>query len=292
MANSDGGRARVAVVTGGGGGIGRAAVERYLSEGWSVVAGDLNSERGRQLIAELDAGDRLEFLEVDVAEEVDIEALIILAVERFGGLDVMFNNAGIGGAFGPITEQTVDEWDATFAVNMRSVFLGTKHAARAMIAGGGGGAIVNTASVAGLTGGGGPQAYSATKSGVISLTMSTAVELAEHRIRVNAICPGAIYTDLLHRGKPERTDSWRAEIQPWPDRGDATAIADIAYWLGSDESRFVTGTWVVADGGLLAATPRLMAHDLQHMRSMAGIAWGNTGRQAEVRRFADEAPGV
>ena len=283
---------QIAVVTGGGGGIGRAAVERFLSEGWSVVAGDLNAERGRQLVAELDAGNRLEFLEVDVASEVDVEALVTLAVERFGHLDMMFNNAGIGGAFGPITEQTVDEWDATFAVNMRSVFLGTKYAARAMIAAGRGGAIVNTASVAGLTGGGGPQAYSATKAGVISLTQSTAVELAEHRIRVNAICPGAIYTDLLHRGKPERTDSWRAEIQPWPDRGDATAIADIAYWLGSNESRFVTGTWVVADGGLLAATPRLMAHDLQHMRTMAGIAWGNTGRQAEVRRFAEDDPSV
>lgn len=283
---------RVAIVTGGGGGIGRAAVERYLAEGWLVVAGDLNGDRGAQLVAELDAGDRLEFLEVDVASEVDVEALVNLAVARFGRLDVMFNNAGIGGAFGPITEQTVEEWDATFAVNMRSVFLGTKHAARAMIAGGEGGAIVNTASVAGLTGGGGPQAYSATKSGVISLTQSTAVELAEYRIRVNAICPGAIYTDLLHRGKPERTDSWRAEIQPWPDRGDATAIADIAFWLGSDESRFVTGTWIVADGGLMAATPRLMAHDLQHMKSMAGIAWGNTGKQAEVRRFADGASNV
>ncbi len=292
MGTHDGERRPTAVVTGGGGGIGRAAVERFLAEGWSVVAGDLNSDRGASLLADLNVGDRLEFLEVDVASEVDVEALVGLAVDRFGGVDVMFNNAGIGGAFGPITEQTVDDWDATFAVNMRSVFLGTKHAARAMIEAGRGGAIVNTASVAGLTGGGGPQAYSATKSGVISLTMSTAVELAEHRIRVNAICPGAIYTDLLHRGKPERTDSWRAEIQPWPDRGDATAIADIAYWLGSDESRFVTGTWVVADGGLLAATPRLMAHDLQHMRNMAGIAWGNTGRKPEVRRFADDGPGV
>ena len=286
MADKDGVSTRVVVVTGGGGGIGRAAVERYLAEGWSVVAGDLNGDRGRQLIAELDAGDRLEFLEVDVAEEVDVEALVTLAVERFGGLDVMFNNAGIGGAFGPITEQTVDEWDATFAVNMRSVFLGTKHAARAMIAGGRPGAIVNTASVAALTGGGGPQAYSATKAGVVSLTKSTAVELAEHHIRVNAVCPGAVYTELLHRGDPEHTDSWRREIQPWPDRGDAAAIADVAIWLASDEARFVTGTSVVADGGLLAATPRLMDHDLSHMRSMSGIAWGTTGRRAEVRRLA------
>lgn len=292
MGTTTGGQSPVAIVTGGGGGIGRAAVERWLELGWNVVAGDLNAERGRTLIDELDAGDRLAFLAVDVAEESDVEALVALAVDRWGRLDAMFNNAGIGGAFGPIIEQTVEEWDATFAVNMRSVFLGTKHAARAMIGAGNGGAIVNTASVAGLTGGGGPPAYSATKAGVVNLTQSSAVQLAEHRIRVNAVCPGAVYTELLHRGRPERTDEWRAEIQPWPDRGDATAIADVAVWLASDEARFVTGTWVVADGGLLAATPRLMDHDLSHMRNMAGMAWGNTGRPAEVRRFAGEPPGM
>ncbi len=123
-------------------------------------------------------------------------ALVALAVESFGGLDVMFNNAGIGGAFGPITEQDVEEWDATFAVNMRSVFLGTKHAARAMIAGGHGGSIINTASIAGSSGGGGPQAYSATKAGVLSLTKTTSVELARiesgstpcHRARSTPSC--------------------------------------------------------------------------------------------------------
>ncbi|MDA3007986.1 MAG: SDR family oxidoreductase [Actinomycetota bacterium] len=276
---------RVAVVTGGAGGIGRAAVERWLALGWSVVAADLNAERGAELLAEVDGGERLLFVPVDVSIEEDMAGLIDTAVARFGRVDAMFNNAGIGGAFGPITEQTVADWDATFAVNLRSVFLGTKHAARAMIAAGRPGAIVNTASVAALTGGGGPQAYSATKAGVVSLTKSTAVELAEHRIRVNAVCPGAVYTELLHRGDPEHTDSWRREIQPWPDRGDAAAIADVAIWLASDEARFVTGTSVVADGGLLAATPRLMDHDLSHMRSMSGIAWGTTGRRAEVRRL-------
>jgi NAD(P)-dependent dehydrogenase (short-subunit alcohol dehydrogenase family) len=214
-------------------------------------------------------------------------ALVTLAVESFGGLDVMFNNAGIGGAFGPITEQDVDEWDATFAVNMRSVFLGTKHAARAMIAGGHGGSIINTASIAGSSGGGGPQAYSATKAGVLSLTKTTSVELAAHRIRVNAVSPGAIYTELLHRGRPEFTDSWREQIQPWPDRGTAEAIADVVAWLASDESRFVTGTEVLADGGVMAAAPRLVDHDLAHLRTMSGMAWGNTGRSAEVRRLTD-----
>lgn len=275
----------VAVVTGGGGGIGRAAVERWLADGWAVVAADLNADRGAALIDELDAGDRVRFLTVDVSREDDMAHLVDTAVNTFGQLDAMFNNAGIGGAFGPITEQTVEDWDATFAVNLRSVFLGTKHAARVMIAGGRPGAIVNTASVAALTGGGGPQAYSASKAGVVSLTQSTAVELAPHHIRVNAVCPGAIYTELLHRGNPDHTDSWRRDIQPWPERGDAAAIADIAVWLASDEARFVTGTSIVADGGLMAATPRLMDHDLSHMKTMSGIAWGNTGRPAEVRRL-------
>ena len=280
-------RRSTAVVTGGGGGIGRAATERFLRDGYAVVVGDLNPDRGRELITELDAGDRLRFLEVDVSVERDMESLVAAAVESFGGVDVMFNNAGIGGACGPITEQSVEEWDATFAVNMRSVFLGTKHAARAMIEGERGGSIINTASIAGSTGGGGPQAYSATKAGVLSLTKTSAVELAPHRIRVNAVSPGAIYTELLHRGRPEFTDSWREQIQPWPDRGTAEAIADVVAWLASDESRFVTGAEVLADGGVIAAAPRLVDHDLAHLRTMSGMAWGNTGRSAEVRRITD-----
>jgi NAD(P)-dependent dehydrogenase (short-subunit alcohol dehydrogenase family) len=274
---------RVGVVTGGGGGIGLAIARTIVAAGGSVVIGDLNAERGDAAVAEL--GDHARFVRVDVSDEDDVERLVAVAVDQFGAIDAMFNNAGVGGAFGPITEQTVEAWDATFAINTRSVFLGTKHAARRMIAQGGGGAIVNTASVAGLTGGGGPQAYSAAKAAVIGFTKATAAELAEHRIRVNAVCPGAIYTELLTRGRPEVTDAWRAEIQPWPDRGEPEMIADVAMWLASDESRFVTGEAVVADGGLLAATPRLLDHDLPHLRRMTGIAYGNTGRDAEVRRL-------
>lgn len=276
--------AQVAVVTGGGGGIGLSIAERIVGGGGWVVVGDLNEERGRDAVAAL--GDRARFLRVDVSQEADVEALVAAAVESFGRIDAMFNNAGVGGAFGPITEQTVEAWDVTFAIDVRSVFLGTKHAARQMIDQGGGGAIVNTASIAGLTGGGGPQAYSAAKAAVIGLTKATAVELAEHRIRVNAVCPGAVYTELLHRGRPEQTDVWREQIQPWPDRGEPTMIADVACWLASDEARFVTGEAVVADGGLMAAAPRLLDHDLPHLRRMSGIAYGNTGRDAEVRRLS------
>lgn len=276
---------RVAVVTGAGGGIGLAIAVKIVGEGGAVVLGDLNIERGTEALATIGTSDAVRFVQVDVSDEPDVEALLTAAIDSFGHVDAMFNNAGIGGAFGPITEQSVDAWDTTFAVNVRSVFLGTKHAARAMIEAGTGGAIVNTASVAGMSGGGGPQAYSATKAAVISLTKTTAVELAGHRIRVNAVCPGAIYTELLHRGRPELTDVWREQIQPWPERGQAEMIADVAVWLAGDEARFVTGEAVTADGGLMAATPRLMDHDLPHLRRMTGIAYGNTGREAEVRRL-------
>ena len=274
---------QVAVVTGGGGGIGLAIAERIVAAGGSVVIGDLNVERGRAAVAKL--GDQARFVPVDVSDESDVEALVNAAVDSFGRLDAMFNNAGVGGAFGPITEQSVGAWDATFAINVRSVFLGTKHAARQMIEQGVGGSIVNTASVAGLSGGGGPQAYSAAKAAVIGFTKATAVELAEHRIRVNAVCPGAIYTELLHRGRPEQTDVWREQLQPWPERGQPEMIADVAIWLSSDESRFVTGEAVVADGGMMAAAPRLLEHDLGHLKRMTGIAYGNTGREADVRRL-------
>lgn len=277
--------AQVAVVTGAGGGIGLEIARQVVASGGAVVIGDLNVERGRAAIDDLTGGDRVRFERVDVAVEEDVARLVAVAVDAYGALDAMFNNAGIGGAFGPITEQTVEDWDTTFAVNIRSVFLGTKHAARAMIAQGGGGAIVNTASIAGLTGGGGPQAYSATKAAVISLTQTTAVELAPHRIRVNAVCPGAIYTELLHRGRPETTDEWREHLQPWPDRGQPEMVADVATWLASDAARFVTGASVTADGGLMAATPRLLDHDLPHLRRMTGIAYGNTGRDPDVRRL-------
>lgn len=273
------------MVTGAGGGIGFEIARSVVAAGGSVVVGDLNEARGRAAVEALGTEDRVRFGCVDVADEADVRRLVDLATTAFGRLDAWFNNAAIGGAFGPVTEQSVDDWDATFAVNVRSVFLGTKHAARVMIEQGDGGAIVNTASIAGLTGGGGPQAYSATKAAVISLTQTTAVELAPHRIRVNAVCPGAIYTELLHRGRPERTDRWREEIQPWPDRGRPEMIADVAVWLAGDAAKFVTGEAVTADGGLMAATPRLMDHDLSHLQRMTGMAYGNTGKDPEVRRL-------
>jgi NAD(P)-dependent dehydrogenase (short-subunit alcohol dehydrogenase family) len=283
---------RVAIVTGGASGMGRGTVERFLDEGASVVAADLNAERGEELLAQRRAhGDdgRLRFTRADVAEEADVAAVVSLAVEAFGRLDVMFNNAGIGGAFGPITELDVDAWDETFAVDTRSVFLGIKHAARVMIEAGRGGSIINTASIAGLTAGAGPQAYSAAKAAVANLSQSAAFELAPHRIRVNAICPGAIYTPLMHLGDEAAADAWVSRLQPWPGRGEPHHIAGAALWLASDDSEFVTGQNIVVDGGLLAAGPRVVAevHSL-NPTSIAGMTYGTTGRRPRVRRVGGE----
>jgi NAD(P)-dependent dehydrogenase (short-subunit alcohol dehydrogenase family) len=283
---------RVAVITGGASGMGLASVERFLDEGASVVAADLNEAKGAELLAARErSGDakRLRFARADVAEEADVAALVELALGEFGRLDVMFNNAGVGGAFGPITETSVEAWDETFAIDTRSVFLGIKHAARAMIAAGRGGSILNTASVAALSGGGGAQAYSAAKAAVASITQSSALELAPHRIRVNAICPGAIYTPLMHGGNEEAADRWVKQIQPWPDRGEPWHIAAAALFLASDDSTFVSGHLLVVDGALTAAGPRLIEHSdaFRKLRTLSGIAYGTTGRKPRYRKLSD-----
>lgn len=284
---------RVAAVTGGAGGIGRATVERFLAEGSSVMIGDLNEERGRSLVERLIQDgyhDRVAFSRTDVSQESDVAALVESTVATFGGLDIMFNNAGFGGAIGPITEIDVDHWDETFAVLVRSVFLGIKHAARAMIRQGGGGAIINTASVAGLAGGVPPMAYAASKTAVIGITKHAAVELAQHRIRVNAVCPGIIFTDLMHLGRPEEADEVRNQIQPWPDRGEPEHIASAVAYLASDDSIFVSGEAHVVDGGYLA-NGLLAVHPLfggKGRPTHVGITRGTTGRPYDVHRLPSE----
>jgi len=249
---------KVAVVTGGASGMGQASVLRFLAEGAKVVVSDLNEasiDATMGLIAEHGHAGDAAAIRTDVAQEADVEAAVGLAVERFGGLNVMFNNAGVGGAFGPVTELAVEDWDYTFAVLVRGVFLGAKHATRVMQAQGGGGAIINTASIAGLGGGAGPTAYSAAKAAVANLTKALAPELAPARIRVNAIAPGAIRTPLLHGNRPERTEARAQARTPWPRLGEGEDIAQAALYLASDEAEFVTGQILVVDGGALAMGP-------------------------------------
>ncbi|HBV25589.1 MAG TPA: short-chain dehydrogenase, partial [Acidimicrobiaceae bacterium] len=279
-----------AIVTGGASGMDLATVRRFLEEGASVVVGDLNSDNGRQLLEELSADgydEKVRFTVTDVSVEDDVAAMTELALDAFGRLDIVFNNAGIGGAFGPITELEVDDWDTTFHVLVRSVFLGTKHAAKVLIEQGQGGSIINTASIAGMGGGAGPQAYSAAKAAVVSLSKTTAVELAPHDIRVNAICPGVIFTPLMHSGNEEQAEEVIEEIQPLSKRGEGSDIAGMAVFLAGDDSLFVTGQEHIVDGGLLASGPRMIGrlHNSRNLHRMAGMAYGSSGQVPTFRRL-------
>ena len=279
---------RVAVVTGAGSGIGLAMARRFAEEGMKLAIADIEAAPLDAALAALRAtGAEAIAVRTDVMSEAAVDKLADEAFEAFGAVHLLCNNAGVTSATlrTRAWEAPVSDWNWILGVNFMGVLNGVRSFVPRMLAGGEEGHIVNTASVAGLSGGGGPQAYSATKAAVISLTQSTAVELAQHHIRVNAVCPGAVYTDLLHRGRPDVTDEWRSEIQPWPERGQPEMIADVAVWLAGEQSRFVTGEAVRVDGGLMAATPRLMDHDLSHLQRMAGIAYGNTGRDPEVRRL-------
>ncbi|MGH7383803.1 MAG: SDR family NAD(P)-dependent oxidoreductase [Candidatus Rokuibacteriota bacterium] len=278
---------KVAIITGGASGIGRATVLTFLREGARVVIGDMNEASLAETVALARAqghADRLASQRGDVSVEREVAGLVELAVERFQGLDCIFNNAGVGGAFGPIGETTSEEWDFTFAVLVRSVFLGIKHASNQMRAQGRGGSIINTASVAGLGGGGGPHAYSGAKAAVVNLSRVVSTELAAHRIRVNAIAPGMIRTPLATGRREEAWDRLVQDKQPWPEPGLPQHIADTALFLASEESRFITGQVIVVDGGLTAQGPDLFGHDTgSRMLRKAGLNTGSTGQPGTVR---------
>jgi NAD(P)-dependent dehydrogenase (short-subunit alcohol dehydrogenase family) len=280
---------QVAVITGGANGIGRATALRFLAEGARVVIADVNDRNAAAVLdaaAGLGHAGAIRFARADVSQEPDVEAAVRCAVEAFGRLDCVFNNAGIGGAFGPITETRVEEWDHTVAVLLRGVFLGIKHGARALRAQGQGGAIVSTASVAGFCAGGGAHCYSAAKAAIINLTRSVSTELAPYRIRVNAVAPGPLMTDLFHRGHPEAAERAILERQPWPEAGRPEDVAAAVVFLASAEAAFINGETVVIDGGLLARGPAVFGSgpDSLLLRA-AGLDRGSTGEPSEVRRL-------
>jgi NAD(P)-dependent dehydrogenase (short-subunit alcohol dehydrogenase family) len=231
--------------------MGRATAIRFAGEGAAVVVADLNQDGGEAAVRECrENGGRAVFQKADVSSEPDIKGLIDRAVKEFGRLDITFNNAGLVGALGPIEESTAENWDRTHAVLLRGVFFGIKHSIPAMRKAGGG-SIISTASIAGMRGGFGPIIYSAAKAGVINLTECAAVELAKDRIRVNCICPGGIHTSIM--GEP--TASGAAELarsQPIARAGQPDDIANMALFLASDESEWITGTSMLVDGGYMA----------------------------------------
>ncbi|MEM7284975.1 MAG: SDR family oxidoreductase [Actinomycetota bacterium] len=249
---------RTAIITGGASGIGAATVRRFVDEGARVTIADRDEERGRALVDEL--GDATVFVATDVSVEQDIAEMVAHTIDEFGRVDCLFNNAGFGGALGPIAEISVEDYDLTFDVLVKSVFLGMKHVATHMMERGSG-SIINTASIAGIRAGYGPILYSTAKAAVVTMSQNAAMEFGTAGVRVNAICPGAVATPLL-AGNPAATadDITRAgegfeSMTPIGHVADPSELAAAALFLASDDSSFVTGQALVVDGGVTAGMP-------------------------------------
>jgi len=250
---------KVAVITGAASGMGRATALRFAKEGAAVVLTDLNSHGGEEAVAECAAaGGKAVFQRTDVTGEADIQAAIGRATREYGRLDIMYNNAGVAGAIGPIEKVTAQDWDRSISVLLRAVFFGMKYSIPEMRKVGGG-SIITTASVAGLRGVGYLAAYSAAKGAIVTLTQAVAIEVGHDRIRVNCICPGGVNTPLVHggtRGGQQAAEERMAKMQPIPRAGHPEDIANMALFLASDDSDWVSGAAMVVDGGINTGNAR------------------------------------
>lgn len=242
---------KVALITGSGSGIGRATAILFSKEGASVVVSDVNVEGGKETVAMIEkAGGQAIFVEADVSKQGDVKTLVAKTVDAFGRLDCACNVAGIDGQLGTVTEQDIENFDTTVAVNQRGVFLCMQSEIEQMLKNGGG-AIVNVASVAGLVGIAGLSPYIGTKHAVIGLTKNASLEYSKLGIRTNAVCPGPINTPLVKGLPPEYIEAILS-TQPNERIGESEEVAELMLWLCSDRASYVTGAAVPVDGGYSA----------------------------------------
>jgi len=245
---------KVALITGASSGIGESTALRFAEEGAKVVIGNRRVEAGEATVGKIkEAGGEATFLKTDVVDEPQIRALVDHAVSTFGRLDIAFNNAGVEGDLGPLHEQTAENYAKIFDINVRGLFLSMKYEIAQMLAHGGG-AIINTSSIAGVIGFPNAALYDASKHAVMGLTRSAALEYAQQGIRINAVNPAAIKTDMIDRftGGDDETIKQFQEMHPVGRMGKPEEIANAVLWLASDEASFVYGHALMVDGGFTA----------------------------------------
>jgi NAD(P)-dependent dehydrogenase (short-subunit alcohol dehydrogenase family) len=245
---------KVVIITGGTSGIGKATALKFGAAGAKVVVSGRREPEGQAVVDSIkEAGGEATFVRADVSNETDVEALVAKTVETYGRLDVAFNNAGVE-TLGPVTEATQDDYERLFGINVWGVLSSMKHEIPAMLKNGGG-AIINTSSIAGHIGMAGASVYIASKHAVEGLTKSAALEYAKEGIRVNAVAPAAIETDMIDRFAGEEGSEMRVGLtamHPVGRMGKADEVADAVLFLASDASSFVTGTSLKVDGGFLS----------------------------------------
>lgn len=242
---------KVGLVTGGCSGIGYAIVEGFLREGANVVVADWNNS-GAEIVKKLGYGeDRVRFIRTDVSKEADVKAMVEFAVASFGKVDIAVTCAGVAGT-GTILNQTLEDWHRILSVDLDGVFLTGKYVINQMLEKGIKGSVINISSIGGLVGFPHDVTYSSAKAAVINLTRSEAVKVAEHGIRVNAIAPGYIHTPMMDSIPNQEDLAIAADLHPLKRFGEPEEIADVAIFLASDKSSFVTGVTIPADGGYTA----------------------------------------
>ena len=245
---------KVGLVTGGTSGIGRDTAVLFAKAGAKVVVAGRREKEGNETIELIHAagGDGL-FVKTDVSKASEVDTLVKKMVEKFGRLDVAFNNAGIEGVWTSIINESEEDWDRTFDINLKGVWLCLKYEIRQMRKQGGGGAIVNMASVAGMVGLAGAAAYCASKHGVLGLTKAVALETARNGIRINAVCPAVVETPMAERlYSAPQVNKFVLGLHPIGRFGRPMEIADAVLWMCSDGASFMTGQSLVLDGGFMA----------------------------------------